>query len=140
MVFKREIEERQREKNAFLQASEVPYYKQKKTIHKREQENPIKRFEKAKDFLKTDSETCTSKEKKINLLVREEDSMLLMTSMIEEYVEENEILNREMDPKKTSFRIKTRKNERRYSRIRMGRELAVSKSQAVNVRWGVNLD
>lgn len=63
-----------------------------------------------------------------------------MGSTMDEYVDEEEFLNKDMDTKKTTFRVKTKAKERRYSRIQMGREKSVAKSQGLNIKWGINLE
>jgi hypothetical protein len=41
---------------------------------------------------------------------------------------------------KTSLRTASQKNERRFSRIVLGAEKAVSKHMGVTIKWGVNLN
>lgn len=73
------------------------------------------------------------------LRTEEDEDNMSMGSMIDDYVEEEEIKHRIMDNKKNSFRIKTKKRERRFSRIQLGREKSVSKSEGLTIKWGINL-
>lgn len=71
--------------------------------------------------------------------IEEDEENMSMGSMIDDYVEEEEIKQRASDNKKNSFRVKTKKRERRFSRIQLGREKSVSKSEGLTIKWGINL-
>jgi len=73
------------------------------------------------------------------LRTEEDEDNMSMGSMIDDYVEEEEIKQRIIDNKKNSFRVKTKKRERRFSRIQLGREKSVSKSEGLTIKWGINL-
>ena len=62
-----------------------------------------------------------------------------MGSLIDDCVEDEEIQHRIIDTKKSSFRVKSKKRERRYSRLQLGREKSVSKSDGLTIKWGINL-
>lgn len=71
--------------------------------------------------------------------IEEDEDNMSMGSMIDDYVEEEEIKHRATDVKKNSFRVKTKRRERRFSRIQLGREKSVSKSEGLTIKWGINL-
>lgn len=62
-----------------------------------------------------------------------------LTSLVDDCIEDEEIDQRGIDLKKNSFRIKTKTRERRFSRLQLGKEKSVSKSQGLTIRWGLNL-
>jgi len=68
------------------------------------------------------------------------ESMSEISSIIEEYVDDEEIEHKDIDTKKSSFRRKTQTRERRYSRLNMGKEMSVSRSSGLTLRWGINMD
>ncbi len=63
-----------------------------------------------------------------------------ISSILEEYVDDEEMENKDIDTKKSSFRRKTHIRERRYSRLNMGKEKSVSRSAGLTLRWGINMD
>lgn len=72
--------------------------------------------------------------------VDDAESMSDISSILEEYVDDEEIENKDIDTKKSSFRRKTQTRERRYSRLNMGKEKSVSRSSGLTLRWGINMD
>ena len=74
------------------------------------------------------------------LIWLEGESFVSVSSTLEEYVDDEEIEYKDIDTKKNTFRIKTRVRERRYSRLNMGKEKSVSRSEGLTLRWGINMD
>ena len=74
------------------------------------------------------------------LFVEEEENLLSYNSSLEEYIDDEEIEHKDIDTKKNTFRVKTRIRERRYSRLNMGKEKSVSRSDGLTLRWGINMD
>jgi len=72
-------------------------------------------------------------------LDHDDEDNISMGSLIDDCVEDEEIQNRIIDTKKSSFRVKSKKRERRYSRLQLGKEKSVSKSEGLTIKWGINL-
>lgn len=74
-----------------------------------------------------------------NLMYIENYNNFSIGSIMDEFIEDEEIEHRTLDDKKTSFRIKSKKEERRFSRIQMGKEKSASKLDGLKVKWGINM-
>lgn len=47
---------------------------------------------------------------------------------------------REFDTKKTTFRAKTNTKERRFSRVKKGREKRVAQSHGMEITYGIDIE
>ena len=63
-----------------------------------------------------------------------------MDSSFSDYVEEEEIQFRHLDNKKKSFRANCVAKERRFSRMKRGKEKTLAKVNGVVVKWGFDFN
>jgi len=57
----------------------------------------------------------------------------------DEYVELNEINEKDVNQNKNTFRTHKQEHERRFSRIRLGSEKSLAKDKGLIIKWGVNM-
>jgi len=94
-----------------LKASEIPMYKLEKHRRLKELKNDKRaRSKKLGGIL----EMSSSKDESGH---ESDESVLSMDSTMDEFVDEEEFLNKDMDTKKNTFRVKIKARERRFSRI-----------------------
>lgn len=111
-----------------LKAAETPVFRLKKEkIKKEEDGSPIHN-----KLLSLDSDETGDDNSDV--------SINSLDSEIDEFVEDDELNQKDIDNKKNTFRIKTKKKERRYSRLKMGREKSVSRGTGIVIKWGINID
>jgi hypothetical protein len=113
-----------------LKIAEIPIFRLKKEKVQRNDRSGIKNHYLA-SFDSDSIETGDGKESE-----KSSDSM----SELGEYVEEDELIHKDVDPKKTTFRLKVRNKERRYSRLKTGKEESVSRGMGLVVKWGINME
>ena len=136
--------------NELLKVSEIPKSVQHKHEETEEEEKEEKddeelmklNFRKKKNLeeIKYDRDQGNLFEYCLLFVLEDDNSVLSISSTLEEYVDDEEIEYKNIDTKKNTFRIKTKVRERRYSRVNMGKEKSVSRSEGLTLRWGINMD
>jgi len=62
------------------------------------------------------------------------------SDIADEYVEKDEIKSKAMETKKVTLRVRVKGLERRFSRMKLGKEVRVSLIDGMSVKWGINMD